>query len=199
MHYIEVMGPYIVQIPAWFPTRKAAQVTAFFAIKAGGSINILRATKLIYLADRLCMEQRDHLITGDDLVSMPFGPVNTHTLRYMNGEASNRNDEWQEFIGPRSGYDIPLSRDINLGQLDELSRAELRVLEETWSRFEDVDKYDLAEWTHKFCPEWQFPHGSSIPINFSTVFRKLEKEDPSELAENIQSERALFLDLICQD
>jgi len=30
------------------------------------------ATKLIYLADRLSMERRDHPITGDNFISMPF-------------------------------------------------------------------------------------------------------------------------------
>lgn len=63
-------------------------MVAFFAIKAGGLINILRATKLVYLADRLSMEKRDHAITGDNYVSMPFGPVNTNTYDYMNGRGT---------------------------------------------------------------------------------------------------------------
>ena len=41
------MGDYVPEIPDWFEPRKAAQVTAFFALKAGGKINILKATKLI--------------------------------------------------------------------------------------------------------------------------------------------------------
>ncbi|MEE1655969.1 Panacea domain-containing protein [Microvirga sp. CF3062] len=192
------MVRFIVQIPEWFPTRKAAQVTAFFADKAGGEINVLRATKLVYLADRLSMDRRLHPITGDNFVSMPFGPVNTYTLRYMNGEAANRQEIWGEFIGERRDYEIPLAHPITLDDLDELSRSDLKILEETWETFKDIDKYDLAEWTHKFCPEWRNPHGSSIPIDFATVYKRLGKEDPIELAEEIQAERSLVLELAGQ-
>ena len=42
-----------------YDVRKAAQVAAFFAIKAGGKINKLRLVKLIYLADRQFMIRYD--------------------------------------------------------------------------------------------------------------------------------------------
>jgi uncharacterized phage-associated protein len=187
---------YVPNIPEWFPTRRAAQVAAFFALKSGGKINVLKATKLIYLADRLSMKRREHPITGDNLVSMPWGPVNSFTYSYMNGEAPIRKEEWGEFIGPRRNYDIPVAEKVDEASLDELSRSDLAILEDTWSEFKDIDRFDLAEWTHRFCPEWRDPHGSSLPIDFATVFQKLEKSNPVELAEEIQAERALTLSLM---
>lgn len=189
------MNGFVASIPRWFPTRKAAQVVAFFANKAGGSINVLRATKLVYLADRLSMAEREHPITGDNLVSMPFGPVNTYTYSYMNGQAGDRNDQWAEFVAPRRDYDIPLARKISPEDLDELSKADLKILNATWEAFKDIERFELAEWTHKFCPEWRDPKGSSIPIDFATVFKRLKKDDPIELAEQIQAERSLVLEL----
>lgn len=184
--------PFIAKIPEWFPTRRAAQVVAFFADKAGGRINVLRATKLIYLADRISMDEREHPVTGDNFVSMPFGPVNTYTYSLMNGEAeAQHTHQWAEFIAPRAGYDILLARHICMDDLDELSQADLRILQATWDNFRDTDKYDLAEWTHKFCPEWHDPNGSSVPIDFATVYKHLKKAEPIELAEQIQAERAL--------
>lgn len=183
---------YTANIPKWFSTRRAAQVTAFFANKAGGRINVLRATKLIYLADRASMAEREHPVTGDNFVSMPFGPVNTYTYSLMKGEVEQQHARvWAEFIAPRVGYEIPLARPITVGDLDELSRADLRILEETWERFKDIEKYELAEWTHQFCPEWRDPNGSSVPIDFATVYKYLNKAEPVELAEQIQAERAL--------
>ena len=44
-------------ILAGYDVKKAAQVAAFFAIEAGGKINILKLTKLMYLADRDHLEQ----------------------------------------------------------------------------------------------------------------------------------------------
>jgi uncharacterized phage-associated protein len=189
------MAGFVASIPTWFPTRKAAQVVAYFADKAGGAINVLRATKLVYLADRRSLEEREHLITGDNFVSMPFGPVNTYTYSYMQDQARDRRDEWSEFIGLRKDNDIPLSKPISVDDLDELSRADLRILKRTWDEFEHIDRFDLAEYTHKFCPEWRDPNGSSIPIDFATLFKRLEKPDPIELAEQIQAERSLVVGL----
>ena len=192
MSYIQPMN-YVPRIPEWFQTRKAAQVTAFFAAMAGGQINILKATKLIYLADRLSMSRRDHPITNDSYVSMPFGPVNTLTYSYMNGEAPQRQELWREFIGPRRHHDLPLSREVSIpDDLDELSRADIEVLSETWREFKDIDRFELSEWTHNFCPEWVDPKGSSIPIEFATIFKRLDKEDPVSLAEYLQAERRLI-------
>ena len=186
---------YIPQIPDWFNPRKAAQVAAWFALKNGGKINILKAAKLIYLSDRMSMAKRDHPITGDNFVSMPFGPVNTYTYSYMCGVAPTKQAEWAEFIGPRWGDDLPLSQHLEESQFDELSRSELRFLQAVWEEFGDIDRFDLAEWTHKYCPEWRDPSGSSIPIDFATVFKHLDKPDPVGLAEELQAERGLLLSL----
>jgi uncharacterized phage-associated protein len=189
------MSEYIPVVPDWFSTRKAAQVVAFFGLKCGRKINILRATKLIYLADRLSMDKRDRPITDDNFVSMPFGPVNTNTYNYMNGRISARNDDWSAFVAPRVDHDLPVVATVDFDDLDELSKSDLAILEETWERYKDIDKYDLADWTHRYCPEWQNPGKSSIPIDLSTVFRKLGKSDPAEIAEEIQAERKLRIDL----
>jgi uncharacterized phage-associated protein len=190
------MSTFTPYIPDWFDTRKASQVTAFFAKMAGGSINILRVTKLVYLADRLSMQERDHPITGDNFVAMRFGPVNTYTYSYMKGQAAVRINEWSEFIGSERWHQLPLAKEIELDELDELSRADLKVLYDTWNTFKDTtDQFELAEFTHIHCPEWRDPNGSSIPIEFSTVFKRLNKTDPIELAEQIQAERALAASL----
>lgn len=188
---------YIAHIPEWFSARKAAQVAAYFVLKAGGKINILRATKLVYLADRASMDQREHPITGDDFVSMPFGPVNTYTYSLMKGEVDEGQKAiWSEYMAPRNRNTLTTSKPLELTDFDELSRADVRVLNETWERFKDIpDQFDLAEWTHKYCPEWRDPNGSSIPIAFATVFKRLDKPEPIELGEQIQAERAFIASL----
>lgn len=186
-----MMSNFVPQIPSWFQTRKVAQVAAFFALKNGGKINVLRLTKLIYLADRRHMRDFEFPITGDDFVSMPFGPVNSATYNYMNDKTRVRQNEWREFIGKREGKNVPLSRPTSIHDLDELSRAEINTLEETWKEFKDLEQFALAEWTHVHCPEWHDPSGSSIPIGFSSVYKYLGKENSAELAEQIEMERGL--------
>lgn len=189
------MGDYRPHTPRWFDPSRAAQVVAFFALKSGGKINILMASKLAYLADRLSMKKRDHSITGDNYVSMEFGPVCSNTYDYMNGRGSLKRRDWSKFIDKRKGYDLPLAEGVTFDDLDELSRSDIKILSDTWDEFHDINKYALAEWTHRFCPEWEDPGKSSKPIEFAKVFRKLGKQDPQNLIDEIETERRIKVEV----
>jgi hypothetical protein len=54
--------------------------------EAGGSIDLITAVKMAYLADRRFMELRDLPILNDDRVSMEHGPVDSETYNYIRGE-----------------------------------------------------------------------------------------------------------------
>lgn len=172
----------------WFNVRKAAQVAAYFALREGGEINVLKLTKLIYLSDRKFMELYDVSMLLDRLVSMDHGPVNSMTLNYINGYAES--GDWDEFIADRAGHQVALSStDITEGQLDELSDAELAVLADTWGQFGHMDRFALRDHTHDNCPEWDDPHGSSTPIRYAQVFKFLGKRNSAELEERVASDR----------
>jgi uncharacterized phage-associated protein len=173
----------------WFNVRKAAQVCAFFALKAQGQINVLKLIKLVYLADRRFMEKYDSTMLNDKLVSMPHGPVNSLTLNYVNGMLLD--EEWDRFIADRERHMLAISGpQLAIDDLDELSAAELECLEETWSTFGHFDQFALREYTHQHCPEWEDPHGSSFPIPYARIFKFLGKtESAEELEEKVLSER----------
>lgn len=172
----------------WFNVRKAAQIAAFFAREQGGEINVLKLTKLVYLADRRNMEKFDSPISGDNFVSMDHGPVNSITYNYINGMEGQR-DSWAEFIADRSGYQVGLVRPVEDEDLDQLSRAEIATLREVWAEFGKMDRFEIRDWTHKNCPEWEDPQGSSAPIAFERVLGFLNKPNARELAEQIRAQR----------
>jgi uncharacterized phage-associated protein len=175
---------------SWFNVKKAAQVAAFFALKEGGQIHVLKLTKLIYLADRAFMERYDVPIIGDKLVSMDHGPVNSLTYNHINGTAESR--EWDAYMADRAGHMVALSPDhLTEDDLDELSDAEIRVLGEVWQRFGHMDRFQIRDWTHRNCPEWDNPHGSSLPIKYSHVFKFLGKGNSEELEDRIFAERRI--------
>jgi uncharacterized phage-associated protein len=175
----------------WFNVRKAAQVAAFFALKQGGEINVLKVVKLIYLADRRYMEKYDFPLLNDELVSMDHGPVDSMTYDCINGNQADRG-EWHDFVADRLGYSVGVaSPGITVATLDELSRADVQVLEETWAKYGHMSKYEIRDYTHKHCPEWEDPQGSSTPIPYERVFKYLGKVDASALAEAVRQERAV--------
>lgn len=175
----------------WFNVRKAAQVAAFFALREGGEINVLKLTKLVYLSDRAFMKKYDAPILCDRLVSMDHGPVNSLTLNYINGTAES--DDWNEFISDRAGHMVALGKaNTQVDDLDELSDAEVEVLESVWEFFGHYDRFALRDYTHTHCPEWEDPHGSSNPIRYAQVFKFLGKANGADLEDRVAEERHIL-------
>jgi uncharacterized phage-associated protein len=174
-----------------YNVRKAAQVTAFFVQKDGGALEVLKLAKLLYLADREFMALYDLPILFDELVSMPHGPVTSNTLNYINGMEEQR-DQWNGFVVGREGNTVGLADEtLSVDALDELSDAEVHVLETIWDKFGHMTSWQLRNYTHKNCPEWEDPHGSSNPIPYERVLKFLGKERSTEIAEEIDSLRSL--------
>lgn len=165
----------------WFNIRKAAQVAAFFARAEGGRINVLKLIKLIYLADRKHLEDFDWPILNDKYVSMAHGPVNSIAFDYINGCQLER-DSWELFVTDRDHYDVGVAReDISDDELDELSKAELKTLNQVWGEFGGMTKYQIRDWTHDNLPEWEDPEGSSSPIPYERILKFLGKAHAAEL------------------
>lgn len=149
---------------------------------------MLKLTKLVYIADRMNMERYDLPISGDNFVSMDHGPVNSITYNYINGMEDQR-DSWADFIGDRAEYQVGLVREVSDEDLDELSRAEIRTLHDVWAQFGAMSQYEIRDWTHNNCPEWEDPHGSSAPIAFERVLGFLNKPNARDIAEDILAQR----------
>lgn len=176
--------------------RKAAQVAAYFALRAGGTINILKLAKLLYLAERMSMQEFDEPMFYDRLVSMDHGPVTSMSLNHVNGLSES--EHWPQFVA-RAGYDVGAASGLSLEGLDELSKADVRLLEKLWGQFGPLSQYELREWTHQYCPEWENPHGSSDPIPHDRVFKFLGKQNADSLAEAVLTYRTISrtLDTAC--
>lgn len=174
-----------------YSTRKAAQVAAFFAIGEGGSINVLKLAKLLYLADREHLRRFDMPILFDKFVSMDHGPVTSTTLNYVNGYEEDRAN-WDAFVTDRDRYAVGVaSSSLTPDDLDELSDAELETLQAVWTQFGAMDRYTVRDWTHEHCGEWEDPNGSSTPIPYERVLKFLGKEHHAVIAQEIESIRSL--------
>lgn len=174
-----------------YKTRKAAQVAAFFALKEGGSINVLKLAKLLYIGDREHLARYDLPILFDTFVSMDHGPVTSKTLDYVNGYQEDRAN-WDSFVSDREGYCVGISKSgLTVEDLDELSDAEIATLEDIWEQFGGMDRYEVRDWTHQHCGEWEDPQGSSAKIPYERVLKFLGKQHSSEIAQEIEVARGI--------
>ena len=137
-----------------FSHKKAIQSLNFFAVRAGGSLNKMKALKLIYFADRCHLRTHGRPITNDTYFAMAYGPVASACLNLLN--------EDEDFTGAvENSY-----RAENIERLDKntyrsvapvnvrvLSESDLAALQFSWDHYAARSQFQLAEETHLF-PEW---------------------------------------------
>ncbi len=177
-----------------FTPSKIAQMAAFFTEKQGGTIDMLKLVKLLYLADREAMSRFGEPISYDNFVSMQHGPLGSRTLDLLNGFISGAPAaKWGEWISDRENHEVSLKRQFDRSDLDELSDADLDVLEVVWQQFGRMDKWTIRDWIHDNCDEWQDPDGSSLPISDADVLKAVgvDPAEAEDLAADIQEERRL--------
>jgi len=158
-----------------FDAKKAAHMSAYLLFQAGGTMSHMKLIKLLYLAERESLRRCGWFMSNDVLVSLPHGPILSNTLYLINGDIDN-SETWNQLISDKTDHTISLKRDIQLEELDELSIADVEVLEDTWQKFGNKDQWELRDYTHdpKNCPEWENPGKGSKPISLKTLLASVD-------------------------
>ena len=175
-----------------FEIEIAGQMAAWFLHRQGGRMPHLKLMKLLYLSERTSIAQNNYPILGDRLVSMDHGPVLSTTLDYMQGYVQPHNG-WDKWVSPKSGHEVSLARKYRAKDLDMLSEATLGVLETIWQRCGRMDQWEIRDYTHKHCPEWKDPKGSSSPITYKELLDVLgyQEKESAEMASELEAQRQI--------
>lgn len=155
-----------------FSHRKATQTLNFFARKAGGQINKMKALKLVFFADRYHLRQYGRPVTNDEYLAMEYGPVPSgcKELAEMSDYLDMHERGYAEkFLQRSSQYDFSSVADV---EARVFSQSDLEALDFAWQNFGRFDQFRLAEITHAF-PEWKrhevalkSPDVSRIPMSY---------------------------------
>ena len=175
--------------PAGFRARKAAQICAYFATRAGGQIDKLKLSKLVYLAERRFLEDHHAPMLHDDLYSLEHGPVCSGALGGMEGTGDPA--VWDGYIQRHGRDTIVVSRAVKRADLDHVSQAEFAVLQAIWKRFGNRAPARLRNYTHEQCPEYTEVSRGSEPISYQRLFKVLGAEDADGLAEEVAAARSV--------
>lgn len=177
-----------------YSEKRAAQTAAFFISRAGGTIEILKLMKLMYLAERESLARYGEPITGDVLVSMKHGPVLSKTLDHINGFIDSEDGGWESWISARAGHQLGLQPAHDpTDQLAQLSDADTGILDFIWDKFGKYSKYQLRDITHKICTEWEDPGETSQLIPYSRILNCVghQPEVVDELRQRMRDEEEL--------
>ena len=123
---------------------------------------------------------------------MKHGPVNSKTYSFINGEYNPVEFGWSDFLSNRSNHRIGLAKhNLSVDDLDELSDADIQVLDRVWDQFGQMSQWQLVDWTHQTdnIPEWEDPVHSSYEIPVERMMRALSVQNAAGQAELVESLR----------
>jgi uncharacterized phage-associated protein len=183
----------LMSIQFKFHPKKAVEAAAVILKLHGKPIKYLGLLKMLYISDRIALQQMEQPITGDHYVSMNYGPVLSSVYDLIKGkpvDADNALALWSRFISSLSGKQVRLLEDPGN---EELCEEEEEIIQSVYKTFGHLDPFLVAEWTHDL-PEWQNPHGSSIPILVEDVLKYVGKntEEINEIGQ--EAIREAYLD-----
>lgn len=157
-----------------FNERRATEAAARFLKLRGGRMSYLKLSKLLYILDREALLRWGRPVTTDRYVSTDNGPVVSRVYDLIREEPAPGTDPvWRRYISAPIGYDVAL---IAEPETEELSQAEESLVEEIFSNYGKVSRWDLVKLSHEL-PEWQDPHGSAIAIQYRDILRAGNKTD----------------------
>lgn len=175
-----------------FNAKKATDMAIHLLKKTGGvdNNNYTKILKLMYLAERESYARYAEPMCGDDMYSLPYGPVLSKTTDFMRGNIHAT--EWCDMITAQ-GYCLKL-KDPQTRGYKKLSRADKHILDEQWEIHKNRTWQELCEWTHEHCPEWDksvnMPSTAykRTPINIPELLRAVgvQNDELNSVIENIE-------------
>jgi uncharacterized phage-associated protein len=177
-----------------FNYKKAVQALNIIALKSGGTVNKMKAIKLIWLADRLHLRKYGRTITGDVYFALPHGPVPSTTKDIVSlNSFTLSEDEFtyiDEYLSIIGRYDYQSSKEP---YLKVFSKTDIASIEEVYKFYGKYDQYELRDISHRF-PEWKRweqkigQTNSRFLMDYRDFFKDpdiispLFKDDPEDLA-----------------
>ena len=174
--------PFWVQPIAGFRSRKAAQICAFFATLSAGSIEKLKLIKMIYLAERKFLFAHHHPMLFDEFYSLPHGPICSSTLDGIDGTLGDA--PWDEYLA-RNGHIVMAVKPVVRNDLDDISDAEMAVIDEIWEEFSNMTASQIRNYTHDNCQEYTETDRARIPISYQQIFEAFGEPDAAGISQSI--------------
>jgi uncharacterized phage-associated protein len=181
-----------------FQEEKLIQALAFLSFRGVGDLTKLKASKLLYFADKIHLNKYGRPITGDSYACMDRGPVPSISLNEMNeaiapDESTDKPALLNVLEVKQGSHPIFFLREKRLFTSETFSRSELEVLQEVADTYGKMSAGRLIELSHKE-PAWAKANehraqGSSVPMPFETLF-DASNRDMLESVVNDQREEA---------
>jgi uncharacterized phage-associated protein len=156
--------------------RKAAQALNYFARQHGGSINKLKALKLLFFADRYHLRKFGRPVSECTYFAMTHGPVASEAKNIAE-EADHLPQSalayTRKYVRRKGDYDCATVAEVDASVL---SASDREALDFAWRNFGRFSKYQLRDITHHY-PEWKchehkLAATKRVPMDYADFFKE---------------------------
>lgn len=169
-----------------FNVGKSIQAAKVLLELNGGDMDKYLFIKMLYLADRESLKRWGESITGDNPVSMKYGPVLSTINDLTKGDCPLFHEQWSEFI---SKADEETNR-VCFAKASETLRgelcpAEISILTSVFEMCKDWSWRQMRDYSHSLDEYDQSVGNGSHPIPMERILKAVGKRDDEikELAE----------------
>ena len=173
-----------------FNDEKTAQAAAYLLRLHGKPMPYLTLIKLLYLADRSMLLTTGQPITGDRLFSMRHGPVLSRVYEFIS-DGPDDSSAWFKYVDAPSNYCVRAKGEAPTG---EMSKFEMRLLEELHAKYGEMDRWALVKLLHDILPEWNDPGETSKQIYPEDILRAESRSEDEIRRINDDSKEAWLMD-----
>jgi uncharacterized phage-associated protein len=166
----------LIQMSLTIAHRKATQALNYFARQEGGSINKLKALKLLFFADRYHLRKFGRPVSECAYFAMKHGPVASEAKQIAE-EADQlpkpARDYSRKFVRRDGEYAFSSFADTDAAVLSASDREALAF---AWQNFGRFGKYTLRDITHHY-PEWKrheakLATAQRVPMDLTDFFKE---------------------------
>lgn len=156
--------------------RKAAQALNYFARQEGGSINKLKALKLLFFADRYHLRKFGRSVSECEYYAMAHGPVASEAKHIAEGAdqlPEPARAYVRKFVRKDGQYDFTAAAEADAAVMSDSDRE---ALDFAWRYFGKFSKYQLRDITHHY-PEWKRHEAKlattkRVPMDLADFFKE---------------------------
>lgn len=176
---------------------KISQVAGYILSKENNqTMSILKLMKLLYFVDRASLVKYGYPVSYDNMVAMPFGMVLSNTYNLASGTVKSEPNGWESWVSDKQNHNVSLKKqNTDIDSFDELSEADIEIVDKVWQRHGDKDQWKLVDMQHDstICPEWKDPQGSSVPVSYDDIFLSfgLGRDIALSLSQEIDNHNAI--------
>ncbi|MCA6079860.1 MAG: SocA family protein [Endomicrobium sp.] len=172
---------------------KIIQIVNYILQKYNFTLNYTKLLKILYIADRECLRRWDFAISEDTYCAMKQGMVLSGLYSFITQEADESSQaRWNSCFKKDGDNDLCSIVKENCSY-DELSKAEIEILDEVDKKYHSKDWKFLVDEIHHNFREWkevdEKKEKSSVKVKKETILLSLGRSE-DEIKEIISNENA---------